>query len=186
MTKTIRWRWGILVALAIALLSMFPQASLWRDRGKEWNGGNAFFYTDEHAYAAYINALIDGRPRRNDPYTGRDDSSAQPLKESLFSIQFIPAYLVALPARALDLSTATIFIVLTPIFAFATALAVFWLFALITNDERAAAAFVPFVLCLGLLVSGNGVVRAFSASKPFSCICHFCVVMFRQLYFPAS
>lgn len=180
MIKTIRWRWGIFIALAIALLSMFPQASLWRDRGKEWNGGNAFFYTDEPAYAAYINALIDGRPRRNDPYTGRDDTAAQPLRESLFSIQFIPAYLVAVPARSLGVSTATVFTALTPIVAFATALAVFWLFALITNDDRAAAALVPFVLCLGVLMSGNGIVRAFLGQQTI-----FVYLPFLRRYVPA-
>lgn len=160
MAKTIRWRWGLIAALAMTLLSMFPQMYLWRDRGREWKGSHAFFYTDEPAYAAYVNALIDGRPRRNDPYTGRDDSPSQPLSESLFSIQFIPAYMVALPARALGLSTATVFIFLAPLIAFATALALFWLFAVITGDDRVAAAFVPFVLCLGVLLSGNGVVRA--------------------------
>src|SRR4029453_7844148 len=123
----VRWRWGILAAAGIAMLSMFPQVSLWRDRGSEWNGGFAFFYTDEPAYAAYANALIDGRPRRNDPYTGRDNTDDYALAESLFSIQFVPAYLVAIPARALGLSVATVFIVLAPMAAFATALAVFWL-----------------------------------------------------------
>ncbi len=83
------------------------------------------------------------------------------MPESLFSIQFIPAYLVALPARALGVSTATAFIFITPLVAFTSALALFWLLALITNEDRAAAALVPFVLCLGMLVSGNGVVRPF-------------------------
>ncbi len=76
MMKTIRWRWGLLAALAMILLSLFPQFYLWYQRGSQWNGSQAFFYTDEAAYAAYINALIDGRPRRNDPYSGRDDNPA--------------------------------------------------------------------------------------------------------------
>jgi hypothetical protein len=157
----IRWRWGMLAAAGIVMLSIFPQVTLWRDRGSEWNGGFAFFYTDEPAYASYANALVDGRPRRNDPYTGRDNTADYALAESLFSIQFVPAYLVAIPARALGLSVATVFIVLAPLTAFATALALFWLLATITKDDRAAAAFVPFVLCLGILLSGNGVIRAF-------------------------
>lgn len=161
MNKTIRWRWGLIVALAMMLLSLFPQFHLWWERGSQWNGSQAFLYTDEPAYAAYVNALIDGRPRRNDPYSGRDDTSAAPLPESLFSIQFIPGYLVALPARALGLSAATAFILITPIIAFSTALALFWFLALITNEDHASAALVPFVLCLGMLVCGNGVVRAF-------------------------
>ncbi len=159
MNKTIRWRWGLIAAFAMMLLSLFPQLHLWWERGSQWNGSQAFFYTDESAYAAYVNALIDGRPRRNDPYSGRDDTPESPLPESLFSIQFVPAYLVALPARALGLSTATAFILITPLVAFTTALALFWLLALLTNEDRAAAALVPFVLCLALLACGNGVVR---------------------------
>src|SRR5205085_6232024 len=160
MREPIRWRWGVLAALAMTVLALCPQVYLWVERGRAWQGANAFFYTDEPAYAAYVNALADGRPRRCDPYTGRDDEPAAPLPESLFSIQFVPAYMVALPARALHLSTATAFIVLAPLDAFLTSLALFWLLALLTRDERAAAAFVPFVLCLGILLSGNGLVRA--------------------------
>ena len=165
MNKTIRWRWGLIAAFAMMLLSLFPQFHLWWERGSQWNGSHAFFYTDEAAYAAYVNALIDGRPRRNDPYSGRDDTPTTPLPESLFSIQFIPAYLVALPARALSLSTATAFILITPLVAFTTALALFWLLALVTKEDRAAAALVPFILCLGLLVSGNGILRPFFGQR---------------------
>ena len=159
-SRPLRWRWGVLAALALTVLALVPQAYLWYERGRAWQGANAFFYTDEPAYAAYVNALIDGRPRRCDPYTGEDDTPATPLPESLFSIQFVPAYMIALPARALGLSTATAFILLAPLVAFATALALFWLLTLLTDDERAAAAFGPFVLCLGILLSGNGLVRA--------------------------
>lgn len=160
MTKKIRWRWGVTAALAMMLLSLFPQFYLCLQRGRDWNGNQAFFYTDEPAYAAYVNALIDGRPRNNDPYTGRDESPSNPLPESLFSIQFVPAYLIALPARALGLSTATVFILLTPLVAFTVSLALFWFFVLVIDDERAAAAFVLFALCFAILISGNGVVRA--------------------------
>ena len=119
--KTIRWRWGLLAALAMMLLSLFPQLFLWRDRGRDWNGAHAFVYADETAYASYVNALIDGRPRRNDPYTGSNDAPATPLFETQFSIQFVPAYLMAIPARALGLSTATVFIFLAPAVAVITA-----------------------------------------------------------------
>ena len=65
MIKTIRWRWGIFVALAIALLSMFPQASLCVP-GSGMDGGNAFFYTDEPPMAQ--SRTHDGRARRNVPH----------------------------------------------------------------------------------------------------------------------
>ncbi|MEP6637123.1 MAG: hypothetical protein ABJB97_10395 [Acidobacteriota bacterium] len=180
MVRKIRWRWGVIAALAMTLLSIFPQLYLWRDRGSAWNGSHAFFYTDEPAYTAYINALIDGRPRRNDPYTGRDYSPSRPLAESLFSIQFIPAYFVALPARALGLSSSTLFILLAPITAFSTALALFWLLAVFTDDDRAAAALVPFVLCLGVLITGNGVIRAFLGQQTT-----FVYLPFLRRYVPA-
>lgn len=51
------------------------------------------------AYASYLKALIDGRPRKNDPYTGRDDSADHPQPESLFSIQFAGPYTIAILAR---------------------------------------------------------------------------------------
>jgi hypothetical protein len=154
-----RWRWGLLAALAMMLLSLFPQAHLCYKRGGDWQGSFAHFYSDEPAYAAYVNALIDGRPRLNDPYTGLDERAgvARP-PESLFSIQFVPAYLLALPARALGLTTSTMFILLMPFIAGASALAIFWLLSMLTRDERIAAAGVPFVLCLGILVAGQGLV----------------------------
>ncbi|HYG08797.1 MAG TPA: hypothetical protein VD835_02370 [Pyrinomonadaceae bacterium] len=154
----LRWRWGWLAALALMSLSLFPQAHLCYKRGGDWHGSFAHFYSDEPAYAAYVNALIDGRPRRNDPYTGHDDRPGAPLPESLFSIQFVPPYMLALPARALGLDTSTMFILLMPLVAGASALAIFWLLSMLTRDERIAAAGVPFVLCLGILVAGQGLV----------------------------
>jgi hypothetical protein len=154
----VRWRWGLLAALALMLLSLVPQAHLCYKRGSDWHGSFAHFYSDEPAYAAYVNALIDGRPRRNDPYTGHDDRPGAPLAESLFSIQFVPPYLISLPARALGLTTSTMFILLMPLIAGASALAIFWLLSMLTRDERLAAAGVPFVLCLGILVVGQGLV----------------------------
>jgi len=154
----LRWRWGWLAALALMSLSLFPQAHLCYKRGGDWQGSFAHFYSDEPAYAAYVNALIDGRPRRNDPYTGRDDRADAPLAESLFSIQFVPAYMLSIPARALGLDTSTMFILLMPLIAGGSALAIFWLLSMLTRDERIAAAGVPFVLCLGILVAGQGLV----------------------------
>ena len=81
------------------LLALYPQFNLWHIRGKDWNGAYAYNDVDEVAYAAYLQALIDGRPRRNDPYTGRDDAPSAQQPESLFSIQFIPPYMMALVAR---------------------------------------------------------------------------------------
>src|SRR5205085_1403183 len=70
-----------------------------------------------------------------------------------------PAYAVALPARLFGLSTATTFILLAPLAAFLSALALFWLVALVTKDDRVAAACVPCVLCLGALATAQGAAR---------------------------
>jgi hypothetical protein len=152
-------RWAALATLAISVVSIYPQINLWIARGKEWHGSYVLVQGDEIAYSAYINALIDGRPRRNDPFMGRDDIAGAPLPESLFSIQFIPAYLTALPARALRISASTAFIFLVVICAIASSLAIFWLLETTTGDERVAVAGVLITLCLGTLSAGQGEAR---------------------------
>ena len=154
--EKIRWRWGALAGALMSALALFPQAHLVWTRGSDWQGHYAYFYTDEPAYAAYLNALIDGRPRLSDPYTGVDDSPQNPLAESLFSIQFAPAYLLALPARLFRLSAADVFILLMPLVAFSASLAVYWLAWSVLRDRRVAFAAVFVVLCLGAAVSGQG------------------------------
>jgi len=157
----IKWRWGALAALAITLLSLYPQLHLWMHLGKDTNGIYAYFDTDEVAYSAYLQALIDGRPRRNDPYTGRDDRHERPLPESLFSVQFAAPDLVAIPARLVGLSASTVFIMLMPLIAASSALALFYFFSITTKDHRLAAVGVLVVLCLATLVSGQGPARQF-------------------------
>jgi hypothetical protein len=156
----IDWKWGGLAALAITILALYPQLHLWAHLGRTWAGAYAYFDTDEVAYSAYLQALIDGRPRRCDPYTGRDDRQDKPLPESLFSIQFMPAYLAAIPARALGLSASSVFIGLMPIVAVSSALTLFWLLVITGHDNRLAAVGVLVVLCLATLVSGQGPIRA--------------------------
>lgn len=148
-TRPLPWRLGILAALAVTLLALYPQFRLQLARGRDWNGSYAFFSQDEIAYSAYVNALTQGRPRLNDPYTGRDDAPEAPQHESLFSIQFAPAYAIAISARAFGLSAPTSFIALTGLVAFVSTLALFWLLWMATNDERVASAGALIVLCLG-------------------------------------
>ncbi len=74
-------------------------------RGNAWNGVYAYHDHDEMAYAAYMQTLIDGKPRRNSPYTGRVDGVENPLDESLFSIQFLAFYPIIVPARILGVSS---------------------------------------------------------------------------------
>jgi hypothetical protein len=158
--KLARWRLGLLAGIAVMFLALWPQLDLWLKPDRAWNGAYAYFDIDEEAYSAYLNSLIEGRARRNDPYTGREDGRGSALPESLFSIQFIPAYAVALPARALGLSASSAFIALAFIVPLASALAIFWLLLSVTNDERLAATGVVVALSMGTLASAQGAAQA--------------------------
>jgi hypothetical protein len=181
--RKIRWSWGVVAGCAMMLLSLYPQLQLWLTHGERWKDAVAYNQGlgDEVAYAAYINALIEGRPRRNDPYTGRDDQPNTPQAESLFSIQFVPAYAIALPARALGISASTAFIVLTPLMAFASSLAMFWLLAVVTRSERLAAVGVVVVLCCGALAAAEGAIANLAAANT-----HFDYFPFLRRYQPAA
>ncbi len=157
-TTRIRWQWGVWAALAVMMVALVPQAHFIAFRGSAWNGANAITHPDEVAYSAYLAALIRGEPRRYDPYTQNQNQKGQ-APESLFSIQFVPPHAVALPSRILGLSAATAFMILPPLCGLASSLAMFWLVWLLTRDERFSAAAVLFVLGLGALIAGQGMVR---------------------------
>jgi hypothetical protein len=156
-----RWRWGLLAAVLWAGLAAYPQIYLLISLGPEYQGLYASAALDEVAYMAYVRALSEGRPRRNDPHTGRDEASAGPQPESLFSVQFAPPYLVAKLMRWLGLSIEKTFISLSLLVAAFSALAIFWLAGRITGDEKLAAAAPFFVLGLGTLAAGQGAIRHF-------------------------
>ncbi len=159
-SKKIHWRLGLLAALAVSVISLYPQVRFWYERGHDWQGSYAVSQGDEPVYAAYLNALIEGRPRRNNPLSNRDVMpDGQPLPESYFSIQFVPAYALALPARAFGLTTTEVFIALPPVAAFLTPLALFWLIATLTGDARLASLGALCVLCFGTLAAGQGAGR---------------------------
>jgi len=151
-------KWWALAATAILLLCLMPQIHFWFVRGSEWHGAYATLQGDEFLYSAYINALIDGRPRRNDPFVGRDNTLISPLPESTFSIQFIPSFVIASLTRAVGASASTAFIALIGVSGLFGSLALFWLLASITRDSEAAAVGVIFVLCFGALAGGQGLI----------------------------
>lgn len=165
----IEWRWGVLAALAMTCVGLYPQLSFWFSRGSEFHGSYVLTQGDETTYSAYVNALIDGRPRRNDPFSGQDALPDQPAYESLHSIQFIPAYLVALPAKAFGVSGSTAFIWLLIVAAFASTLAIFWLFVVLTGDSKSAAVGALLTLCFGTLVGSDCCwqTNAFTEMFPF-------------------
>jgi hypothetical protein len=189
----IEWKWGALAALAMTLVALYPQINLWVARGAEWRGSFVLTHGDEVAYSAYINALIDGRPRKNDPFTGRDDLPTKPADESLFSIQFVPAYAIALPAKVLGLSTSTVFIWLIVLGAITSSLAIFWLLTTLSGNSKLSAVGMLFTLCLGTLVGSDccwqantftdmlPFLRRYQPSVVFPLFFVFCVLVWRAL-----
>jgi len=169
-----------------------PQLHLWLMRGWQWHGAYAIVQPDELLYSAYVNALIDGRPRRNDPVSGRDDHPQKPLPESLFSIQFVPAYTIAFFARVFGASASTAFIVLMGVAGLLTSLSVFWLLYSVMGDSRIAAMGVLVVLSFGALAGGQGFIglllkpdtkflglpflRGYEPSAPFPLLFVFCTL----------
>jgi len=156
-----KWKWCALVSLAMVALSLVPQLHLWLVLGRDWNGAYVSPQGDEPLYSAYINSLIDGRARKNDPFGGKDSTPNAPLPESTFSIQFLPAYIIAVPARAFGISASTAFIVLIALAALLASLSVFCLLHRVTDDVPLAAAGTLFVLCLGCIVGRYGLFGAF-------------------------
>ena len=151
-------KWCALAVVAISFLALMPQIHFWFARGTEWHGAYATLQGDEFLYSAYVNALIDGRPRRNDPFAGRDSTPTSPLPESTFSIQFIPAFVIARLAQACGASASTAFIALIGVAGLLASLSLFWLLVSITGDRRLAAVGVMFVLCFGTLAGGQGLI----------------------------
>jgi hypothetical protein len=154
----LRWRFGIIAGIVLLVCAMYPQMKMWYLRGADWQGHYAYNDIDEVAYAAYLKALIDGRPRRNDPYTGRDDTPEQKQEESLFSIQFAAPYSIALPARAFGIDAPTAMWLSGAIAAFLTGLFLFWLIGRVTDDSMFAMTGAIAVVCGGALAAGEGAI----------------------------
>src|SRR5688500_11794529 len=149
--RRIRWKFGGLAGVAVVLVAMIPQVSLWIERAGEAPGAYSVVDPDELTSSGYIYSSGNGKSSRNDPFLG----GATTDHETYFSIQFVPAYALAFVARVLGLSTATVFILFAPLFAFLSSLIVFWLLSEITGDEKIAAVGVLLVLLCGVLASAN-------------------------------
>ncbi len=152
----LRWRFGVVAAIFLAIFCLYPQMKMLYLRGSEWNGHYAYNDIDEVAYASYVRALIDGRPRKNDPYSGHDDTVQNPQPESLFSIQFAAPYTVAIPARVLGIGTPWAMTLSGAVAGFLAALAAFWLIARITGNNWYGMAGSLVVFAGGALAAGEG------------------------------
>ena len=131
---------------------------LWYDRGKDWQGAYATLHADEYLYSAYISSLVDGRPRRNDPFTGRPDSQKPDLPETAFSIQFLPAYALVFLAKLFGGSVPATFMALSVLGALAASLALYWLLGSLTANPRLAATGTLLVLTGGTLCGAQGAI----------------------------
>jgi hypothetical protein len=153
------WRYGILTAVFIALLGFYPQFYLIYHRGENYNGATAYIDYDEQGYAAYLQALIDGRPRKNDVYSG---TGSQQAGETLYSIQVFPAYAAAVPARLFGISAEKAFLFILGFSAFFSAIALFRLMAKVTGNSSYAAVGTLLVFAFGAAAAGNGFLKEIS------------------------
>lgn len=153
--KTKNWMFAAIPALVIVFLAIYPQLNLWSAKGSTWQGSYFVSNYDEVAYSAYVNALTNGKPRKYDPFLASETSH-----ESLYSIQFVPAYSIALPASLFGLNTSYAFIILSLLSAAISALFIFWLLLDMTGDHLLSAVGVLLICCLGTAVAFQGELRA--------------------------
>lgn len=161
--------WAIFAGVIIAAYSLAPQFQLWALRGaaRDWTGVYAIHDFDEIQYAAYVESLIDGKPRRNYPFTGVVETPENPLKESLLSVQFTAFYPAAIPARLFGLSASTAMIFLSAIAGFLAGLALFRLFYGLFENAFLSFVGTVAVFSSGMLAAGHGslVARFFSPDE---------------------
>ena len=143
--------WIALPAVFLLLLALAPQVALRIQHRQSWHGSYFSFNPDEPPYLAYVNALKNGRARKSDPYSGRDNRTGAPQAESIFSIQFVPAYAIAWSARVLGVSSQTAFAILSCLVALSAALITYVLVRSVIDDDRIAAIGTLIVLCCGSL-----------------------------------
>jgi hypothetical protein len=164
----LRWRFGVVAGIFLAVFCLYPQMKMLYLRGDDWNGHYAYNDIDEVAYASYVRALIDGRPRKNDPYSGRDDTAESPQPESLFSIQFAAPYTIAIPARILGFKTPWAMTIAGAVAGFLAALAAFWVLGRLTGDNWFAMAAGLGVFAFGTLAAGEGAISEILFENGFS------------------
>jgi len=155
MNKGLLKYFGIAV-LAMCLLALYPQISLWISQGSNWNGSYFVSNYDETAYSAYVNKLIEGGTRKSDPFIGHKN---EPQSETLYSIQFIPAYSIAIPARIFGVSVSTAFIFLSLFIAIFSTIVLILLFYDQTGEILISTVGSLVVLCFGTAIAFQGELR---------------------------
>ena len=146
------WKYVLIPTSIVLFLAVYPQLNIWLAKGSAWQGAFAVSNYDEVAYSAYVNSLIVGRPRKNDPFIGQDNIQG----ETLYSIQLIPAYTIAAVTKLLGLSASSAFVVLNFLIAIFSSLSIFALLWAVTRDNLLAGVGVLVVLCLGTAAAFQG------------------------------
>ena len=152
---TSAWIYAVWPTVIVVLLALYPQLSFWATKRSDWQGAYFVSNFDEVAYSAYVQALINGKPRKYDPYL-----AAETEHESFYSIQFIPAYSIALPARLFGINSSAAFIILTLFSSALSAIFIYWLLYGVTRDGPISATGVLVVCCLGAAIAYQGELRA--------------------------
>jgi hypothetical protein len=158
MTRTIdakNWKYAALPMLFIVFLAIYPQVNFWMAKGSAWQGAYFVENFDEVAYSAYVNALINDKPRQYDQFL-----AAESPHESLYSIQFIPAYAIAIPAKWLGIDASKAFIILNILCSALAALFIFWFLFQITGDAALSGTGVLIICCFGTAIAYEGELRA--------------------------
>ena len=140
----------------LSLIALYPQYKLW-NAPHQWEGNYAYNDIDEVAYSAYLRALIDGEPRRSDPYSGKYGEKG-PSSESLFSIQFAAPYSIAIPARVFGIGAPLAMTLAGMIAAFLTAAMCCWLLYSISKSAIVACSGTLVVLCGGAFFAWEGAI----------------------------
>lgn len=146
------WKFVLVPTVIVLFMAVYPQINIWSVQGSGWHGAYVVSNYDEVAYSAYVNSLIEGKTRRNDPFIGKNDLPY----ESLYSIQLVPAYSIAAPARALGFSASTAFVILNFLIPVFSCLMIFLLIWSVTKDAMLSAVGVVAVLCLGTAIAFQG------------------------------
>ena len=143
--------YAIFIVIIVSGLSLYPQVYQYVQRGEQYNGASFFYDYDEVVYASHVQSIIDGKPRNNSVYLGEN---APQQFETIFSIQFLPVYFTALPARVFGVSSDTAFLFLSVICAVASSWLLFWVFEAVFDDDKYSSIAALFVLIAGPLVAG--------------------------------
>jgi hypothetical protein len=148
--------WSLLAGVILSVAALGSQIDLWVERGADWNGVYTVSDLDEPFYTAYVQSILDGKSRRNSPYTGVADTAETLQKESYLSIQYLASYPSIFLAKLFGLSASTTMILLAAIIGFVSAFVLFWLSFIIS--ENAPISFVTTVTTLfcGAFAAGQG------------------------------